>query len=98
MVYVLYEQYNTMRYTNDAHIRLFLYDTHEAEPVQPNIPELEEEPQPEPVVYKPAIPASTGLRPMDRWDSMAAELSNPEDEPPVQRQRLSVLIRENHEL
>ncbi|KAL4218322.1 hypothetical protein ACF0H5_023059 [Mactra antiquata] len=71
---------------------------HEAEPVQPNIPELVEEPQPEPVVYKPAIPASTGLRPMDRWDSMAAELSNPEDESPVQRQRLSVLIRENLEL
>ncbi|KAL4226950.1 hypothetical protein ACF0H5_014927 [Mactra antiquata] len=86
MVYVLYLQYDTMRYTNNAHMQLFLYDTHEAEPVQPNIPELVEEPQPEPVVYKPAIPASTGLRPMDRQDSMAAELSDPEDEPPVQRQ------------
>ncbi|KAL4226848.1 hypothetical protein ACF0H5_014827 [Mactra antiquata] len=70
---------STTRYTSSL--------CNEAEHVQPNIPELVEEPQPEPVVYKPAIPASTGLRPVDRLDSMAAELSDPEDKPPVQRQR-----------
>ena len=37
-------------------------------------------------------------RPVERLDAIAADLSDPEDEPPRQRRRLSDLIRENNEL
>ncbi|KAL4224838.1 hypothetical protein ACF0H5_015534 [Mactra antiquata] len=50
---------------------------------------------PEPVDNQPE-PAQ--VRPADRRDATAADLSDPEDEPPRQRRRVSDLIRENHEL
>ena len=68
-------------------------DKGHVEPTAQN--EADNDPVPQNVPEPPPGPAKP--RPVERRDAIAADLSDPEDEPPRQRRRLSDLIRENNE-